>query len=310
MLLLVLNASPVRADVRDDARALALAGIRLLEAGKPEEAIAKLELAESTFHAPPHLLYIARAQRRMGRLVDAHRTLVRVMAEDLLSEAPDAFKKAQRDAAVEATDLISKVPSLVIEIDDGTAPYTAAVDGYKVTSAELEYPVAVDDTGRHEVVVTDAEGNVEAVGGIDAVTPGTRVAVAVRYLGEAPPDTPLSDSEGGVADGGGRFPVLGTVILSLGVAGLIGGAVTGALTLSEAKDIKASCVDDVCPTALEDDADSAKTLGNVSTGLCIAGGIVAAAGLAVLVVELTNEDDLGELGVLVGPGSLALIGRF
>lgn len=313
LLVSVLLAAPAAADIRDDARALALEGIRLLDADQPEKALVKLEQAESTFHAPPHLLYIARAQRRLGRLVDAHRTLVKVMAEDVLEQAPPAFKKAKQDAAVEATDLATKVPSLSIEVVGGSRPISIAVDGTPIPAAHLTFPVAVV-AGPHEVAASDGEGR-RVTKTIEASTAGAKVPVVIDFDAAASSEVPLGpDPEPNGNDGvepGGGFPIVGTVLISLGAAALVGGVITGALTLSEAGDIKASCNQNICPPDLEADADGAKTLGNLSTGLFIAGGVVAAAGVVVLVVELSGDDDTEpDLALRFRPGGLSLSGRF
>ena len=312
VLVVLLLAPSASADVRDDARALALEGIRLLDAGEAEDALAKLEQAESTFHAPPHLLYIARAQRRLGRLVDAHRTLVKVMAEDVLDGAPPAFQKARQDAVVEATDLISKVPSLSIEVSGGTRPISVAVDGAPIPVSHLSFPVAVV-AGSHEVVGNDGDGRRVSTS-VEASAAGVKVPVFLDFAAPASSEEPtpgLSPEPGGDDEAVlGSFPVVGTVLISVGAAALVGGVITGALTLTEADDIKQSCNQNVCPPELEADADNAKTVGNLSTGLFIAGGIVAAAGVAVLIVELNAAEDEPEVGLQIRPGGLSLVGRF
>ncbi len=313
LLVSMLLVVPAAADVRDDARELALEGIRLLDADQPEEALVKLEQAESTFHAPPHLLYIARAQRRLGRLVDAHRTLVKVMAEDVLDGAPPAFAKAKQDAVVEATDLATKVPSLTIEVTGGARPISVAVDGTPIPSSHLSYPVAVV-AGAHEVVASDGEGRRRSKT-VEASTAGVKVAVVLDFDAATPSELPVGPDPEPTGDvhvsSDGSFPIVGTILISLGAAAIVGGAITGALTLTEAGDIKESCNQNVCPPDLEDDADGAKTLGHLSTGLFIAGGVVAAAGIVVLVVELSEgDDDAPELGLQVRPGGMSLVGRF
>ncbi len=66
---------------RDSARALAKAGIALYQQGRHQEAIEQLSSAEKLFHAPAHLLYMARAHAKLGQLVVAHRLYVDVESE-------------------------------------------------------------------------------------------------------------------------------------------------------------------------------------------------------------------------------------
>ncbi|MEM1030251.1 MAG: hypothetical protein AAGN82_07875 [Myxococcota bacterium] len=317
----MMTASPASADVRDEARTLAREGIAELQAGAPEAALAKLQQAEAKFHAPTHLLYIGRAQRALGRLVAAHRTLVRVMREPILPDAPPAFERAKRDAVVEATDLAAKVPSLDIEVTGGEAPVSVTVDGEVVSAALLAFPVAVA-AGTHEVKATDGAGRT-ARRIVEAPAPGATLPVTLDLEPPAvvpsPPPSPSAppSAPGPRADegaGSGDFPVFGTLLLSLGGAGLIGGAVTGALTLGEADDIKSSCDGNSCPPELEAEADDARRLGDVSTGLFIAGGVVAAAGITVLIIELSgSDDDAGgapEVALHLRPGGVVFHGRF
>jgi hypothetical protein len=73
-----------------------------------------------------------------------------------------------------------------------------------------------------------------------------------------------------VASGGGLLLVLGGVF--------------GGLAFSAAGSAKAQCNGNVCLPTAQDDIDHSKTFGNVSTGMFIAGGAVAVAGVVLAIV--------------------------
>jgi hypothetical protein len=62
-------------------------------------------------------------------------------------------------------------------------------------------------------------------------------------------------------------------VLGLGV-----GAVTGAVSLSQASSIKSQCNGNACPSNLKDEHDRAVVLGNVSTATFVIGGAALATG--------------------------------
>lgn len=312
-------AAPARADVTDEARELASEGVVLLEKGKAAEALAKLEAAEAKFHAPTHWLYIARAQRELGRTSDAHRSLVSILAEPIPDYAPDAFLKAQAQAKKDLVGLRPKVATMTIAIEGPRAEAaTVTVDGTSIAPERLKYPLALEP-GEHRVVATAGDAEAErivtvALGQNEAVT----LDLGGRGEGTSPGAAPMPGPSGDVgAEQGGDFPILGTIVLGVGVAGLAAGGITGAVTLSRAGDIKDACTDEgVCPPEQESEADSAKTLGHVSTAMFVVGGVAAAAGIVLIVVDVAGDDggDVAKasprLRLELAPTRLGLRGMF
>ena len=184
-------AGPARADVTDEARALAGEGISLLEEGKAEQALAKLEAAEAKFHAPTHLLYIARAQRELGRAVDAHGTLVSILAEPIPDYAPDAFLKAQAQAKKDLVTLRGKVATVTI---DAAGAEAVTVDGAPIEPARQKFPVALEP-GDHQISSPPA-GEARAEQTVSLVL-GQNESVTLSLGGDTgaaiPDPTPASD---------------------------------------------------------------------------------------------------------------------
>ncbi|MEZ4370610.1 MAG: tetratricopeptide repeat protein [Polyangiaceae bacterium] len=154
---LVLTSVPVFAQTADEvagARSLAEQGFKAYKAEKWQEALDRFERAESLVHAPPHLLYAARASAKLGGYVKARELYNKILRETLAGGAPPAFKQAQKDAAAELPEVEKKIAYLTITIS-GPKPGEADVklDGAEVPKAlvGVERPV---DPGARKVSVS------------------------------------------------------------------------------------------------------------------------------------------------------------
>ncbi len=276
---LLLSASPARAQeggdreqARESARALAKDGYTRLEAGDFAGAITLLRRAESLFHAPTHLLYLARALRGVGRLAEAKGVYERIAGEELASYAPDAFVNAQREARRELDELAPRVPSVTVRVTGGGSLSSLRVDESAVEPAAIARPIDVEP-GRHEIVAV-AAGLPPQTRSI-ALAEGEHVEIAFQAPGA--PEAPKHESWA-------MQPAIAA--LGLGVIGLGVGAVAGAVSASQVSDIRTRCHGDVCPTAERDGAETAATIGDVSTVGFVVGIAGAAAGGALLVIAL------------------------
>jgi hypothetical protein len=82
---------------------------------------------------------------------------------------------------------------------------------------------------------------------------------------------------------GGPHPA-GPILMAVGGAALIAGAITSGLALAADGDLNAMCVDGRCPPSARGQADSLQTLTIVTDALLVGGGVVAASGLILLLV--------------------------
>ena len=291
---------------RERARPIALEGFELLQAGRYNEAIAKLEEAERIFHAPTHLLFIGRARRELGELLTAYDTFIDILIEDIPNYAPEQFQKARSDAQQEADTLRAKIATLVIEVTGVPLDrVTVSIDGTPVPSKRLAHPVGVT-AGAHKVQASadGAKPALESVEGIVGESTEVSLTLTSDEAGSARPDTTSERS----------FPVLATLMLAVGGGALIAGAVTGVMTLSKAGEIKDGCPNNVCALEDQQEADDAKLLGNVSTAMFVIGGVLAATGIVLLIVDPFNDPEPDEpttaLGLRVSPTGAALVGTF
>ena len=123
----------------------------------------------------------------------------------------------------------------------------------------------------------------------------------------APPPAPPDE-----ADSAGPSPIF-WVALGLGGAGLVVGAVTGGIAMSQGSDLQDRCPDNQCLRSdAEDDLNSANSIATVSTISFIAGGVLTAVGVVGLVVTMGGDEEEAAVRIepVVGPGALGLRGSF
>jgi hypothetical protein len=117
---LALSPAPAFAQSAADkatARTLATEGIKLFRANKFAEALDKLQRAQSLYDAPVHLLYIARSQVKLDKLVDGSESYRRLVRFPLEPNPPPAFKEAIESGKQELEELEPKVPTIRIEVE-------------------------------------------------------------------------------------------------------------------------------------------------------------------------------------------------
>jgi hypothetical protein len=301
---------------RNAARMLANEGADRFEAGDYATALERFEAAERLVHAPPHLLFIARAHARLGRLLKARATYRTLADEALAPGAPPLFAEAQGQARVELAALEAQVPAVRVVLKGAAAPEAkVAIDGEPVAPEALAAPVALDP-GDHRIAASlpsgrtaDAHVRLVAGGGVTAVElvleaapPKPPPPASLPAPAPPPPPRPEAPAREGPSPLG---PIL---VLGAGVIGVGVGAVTGALALRNAGELHDVCPDDrPCPTANEAIFDDAKTLATVSTVSFVVGGAALAGGVLWLVLQAGSSSDAGQSAALVvAPGGLGL----
>lgn len=154
------DARPIFAQSAEDkaaSRPLAEEGIAAFRAGQYAVAVEKLERAQQLFPAPVPLLYLARAQIALGKLVEAAETLRSLERMDVGKGASAAAKQAVTDGHGELAQLEPRIPSVKVVVEPAdAADLELSIDGQKVSSAV----VGVDrptDPGSH-VVRAQARG--------------------------------------------------------------------------------------------------------------------------------------------------------
>jgi hypothetical protein len=323
------TAAPVLAQAAVDratARQLGESGQQALVAKDYKTAEDDFRRADSLVHAPTLMLGLARALAGEGKLVEAQEAYRRILREGVAPGSPPVFRKAVDDATKEVDAVEARVGAVTITVKTaGGEPLPSNLqvtwDGAEVAGATLGVKRPADP-GAH-VVHAAAEGyasadltvSVPAGGAVDAPLAITRTAAQPQAgaTGDVLPAAtgPSPDQATASASGRGPWP---WVAFGVGGAGLVTGAVAGALVLSKHSDLAGKCAGGTCPPDQRSTVDGYNTLGTVSTIGFIVAGVGAAAGVTLLLLHPSAEPPARSSGIQVtpvlGPGSIGAIGRF
>ncbi len=324
------------------ARALAQQGQDALDKRDFATAADRFARAGELVHAPTLALGLARAQVGLGKWIAAEETYYRLLHEPVPAGAPPAFTRAIADARKDLAALEPRVPSVTIVVK-GAPAATVTLDGAALPSAVLGVPRPVDP-GKHVVraeadgfapgqsTFTVAERKNEAVtltlehGRAAPPTPTptpTPPVVATRppegtppVVGATPPAGPTApptppETPPPAASGGSLRRTLGFVGLGVGGAGLILGGVTGGLAIPKHNALDKACPDGLCTRAQADAVGNYHLFTTLSTAGFIAGGVLAASGL-VLVLTAPRRAAPASVGVapVIGAGFAGAKGWF
>lgn len=266
---------------------------------------------------PGALLNLAVCEEELGLIASA---FVRFRQfTDLVPSSDDRFAGAKRRMAA----LEPRVPMLRIELAAGAPAGTIVKrDAIAVAGKNLGADLPVDP-GKHVVIVT-APGREERRYEV-TLAEGQKEALKVEPGAEAPSqDTPpaatvttptptLTATTSAPPPPSSGKRTAGFIVGGLGVAGLAVGGVTGALTFSKTSDVEAMCPNpDRCTNEGVAIADSARTLGLVSTVSFIAGAALVGAGVFLVVTGKPSAEAETAFAPVMLPGGAGLWaqGRF
>ena len=288
-------------DTVDDARAIGREGVALYEAGRWNEAFAKLAEADRLYHAPTLVLYMARCKSRLKKLVEAEALYGRVANEALAADASEQFRSAKADAQRELAEITNRIPKLIIAVTGARAAESAvALDGAQVAASDRAGLKV--EPGAHTIVVTRPGGS--PVRRSVVVAESTTQRIQVDLDAAEPPAKPVDP---GPRREGSLVPAC--IAFGVGGAALGVGAVTGVLFLNRVSDLESRCTDSHCPAGDQPTADSAVPLSTVSTVGFVVAGVAATAGVVLLVVRPGGRSDAA-VRARASVGSLAVEGRF
>ncbi len=130
---------------RAAARSAADAGGDAFDQGRYGEALELFSRAEQLVHAPPHLLFMARSDEKLGKLVDARENYLKIVKEKLPANAPAAFKRAQSDAEAEVSAVEARLAYVTVSVKgQDTAGALLSMDGGDLPPAMVGIPFPVD----------------------------------------------------------------------------------------------------------------------------------------------------------------------
>lgn len=285
------------------ARSFAQRGAEAFEAERWEEAIDWFERAERLVHAPTHLLYLARAQRKLGRLVESRETYLALRRETLPETTPTVFAEAQASGEEEFSEVDPLVPTLTVQVTgSGAAQAEVTIDGKPIDAALVGAPRPINPgTYRVQARSGAAESQVQEV----SLTEGEHKEITVELVGvSARPEPVAVQADSGSS--GSNIPAyvafgVGAVGVGLGVVFLVQRSSQD----SEANDLFAGCERaGSCSNAtiekidsLDGSAATSGTLSAVSFGVGAAG---LGAGLVLLLLN-GGEPEAPATGASIRP---------
>lgn len=274
------EAEPIPGGV--DASELALEkghdAVTLFEQGKWGPSLSLFRDAEQLYHSPVFVFYAARCEEKLGKLLDARVHYRSVVEENLGEDAPPIWRKAQADSVTALAALTREIPTLTVEVRGASAPTRVTIDGEAVRpDAIVEL-----DPGVHRVEVSDGARAQARESTLERGQPLERI----RFDVEPAPIAEPQRAKG--------WTVLGAVLTTTGGLGLVGGAVLGALAVDRAASANAALPSTCTPTRscpdfeasrIDPTYDAAFTFAAGADALLIGGGITAAAGIVILIVD-------------------------
>jgi hypothetical protein len=335
-LAVALIASPALAQSDSDratARSLGTDGQQALENKDYKAAEDRFRRADSLVHAPTLMLGLARALAGQGKYVEAQEAYNRIVREGLPPAAPEVFKRALADAKREVEGVSPKIGGATISVRTaagGDVPNAKVVlDGAPVSNASLGVRRSIDP-GSH-VLQVSAEGFKTADVRFDVPEGGSvdqPVTLEAELGAGQPPGTVAATPMPGAAAGGEQSgpshggnnvrAILPWVAFGVGGAGLVTGAITGAIAMGKHSDLAKVCTDKMCPPSESGSLNSYHSVATISTVGFIVGGVGVAAGVVLLVTQPKTES-MAPAGApsttlrvipTIGLGSIGVLGQF
>jgi hypothetical protein len=331
---------------RAAARSFATEGAKAFNEGRFKDAVDLFGRAETLVHAPPHLLFLARAHAKLGEFVKARENYLKIVREPIAANAPPAFVDAKAAAEQEVRDVEPHIASLTIRVEGGAGASDVAVllDGQPVASVMIGAPRPIDPgthkveaggtgfraapqtvalkDGESKVVVLKLEADASAAP-LVAPPPGAEPAAAPGATPAASTGSPTSDQGVSGPEDKSGLRIGSYVALGVGVVGLGAGTLFTLQSSSKRSDADAKfeecggesgCTSDNPLSsevdALDNDARSAMTLGIVGF---VVGGVGLAAGATLFVLSLDDGKSASaepRVSAFVGLGSAGLRGQF
>lgn len=279
-------------EAKDKARDAFKQGAKAFEDKQYERALQLMQQAESFFHAPTHVLYIARSEaalKRLGKARAAYRTIV---DEELPPGASQGFIDARKTAANELQELEARMPKITLLLSPKPLPKDVSVtmNGAPVSPEQLRQTFIVEPaTYVFEAKSPTLEAGRVTVDAAERTT--TEVRLALRPIGQR-----NDESGSSVVTNDSSWPVMKIAslpLMILGGGGLVAGGVLGALHFvrrQEADDKFESC-GAPCESEITDLDNQGTTFGNVAIGALVGGAALVTTGIVLFVLAPNPASD-------------------
>lgn len=292
-----------RAPDTEAALAAGHTGLERYSQGEWQEALERFREADRLAHSPVFVLYAARCEQKLGRLLEARRDLRRIVGEQLPEDAPDAWRVAVADAKRELGELHGRIPRLVVRVEGADLGRVRVSLGARtLRRSELGGPIEVNP-GSYTVIARSQGGLARR----DVrVSEGDPIADVVLRIAAPLPRAPVpparsarsSDSARGESSGSQLAPA---VAFGVGAAAIVTGVVLGVMAASRASGVKERCQGNSCLASDADEGAAATRLANASTVAFAIGGVGIGAGVVLLLVD--GDDGREQRGAMARFGA-------
>jgi hypothetical protein len=298
----LLVALPAHADdkISEEAKGYFRNGVELIQASPPnyQDAYYQFKLAyekSGSWKVLGNLGLCALKLERDGEALEHYTNYLKSGGNDI---DPEERKALERDSLlISGNSAVVNLTAATPDADliDARAGSSVPPQSYKFAGTNLTLRLRA---GTHTLTATSSDGKQEkwevvlspgrtvehrfefaaASAAAPAVTPAPGPTDAVQPM---PTPGPSMSEE---PKKGSPLRLVGFVAAGVGGAALVGGVVTGLMAKSKDKKATDACTNNVCPTSAEGDFDSAKSLATVTNVLFIGGGVLAAAGVGLIIV--------------------------
>jgi hypothetical protein len=306
VLVAVLATGAARAEdkISDEAKAYFRNGVELIQSSPPnyQDAYYQFKLAyekSGSWKVLGNLGLCALKMERDGEALEHYTNYLKGGGNDI---DPEERKALERDSLLisgnsAVVNLTAATPDA--DVVDSRAGSSVPPQSYKFAGTNLTLRLRA---GTHVLTVTATDGKQEKWEVV--LSPGKTVEHRFEFAAAGavgPAATPAATSPAGAEPApagsqpgpptteepkkGSPLRLVGFIAAGVGGAALVGGIVTGLMANSKDKKATEACdANKVCPTSAGADFDSAKSLATVTNVLFIGGGVLAAAGVGLIIV--------------------------
>ena len=274
---------------REQAQALFIKGKQKYDARDFKGALENFRASVEIVQSPNTRLYVARALRELGSLVEAYAEFGRAAAEAKEHEHEDGrYGKAAEAANAERAELGRRVGFLRLNVTRTSDATVLNVGGSPILRAGWGEPVPV------------LPGSVV----VELATPGSPpVSKTLSVSAGQSVDLPLDGGIPGPGEGGPPPPppvvetpsarppwrIMWISGYGVGLVGLVTFAIAGVSSNNTASDLSAKCGNKPCPASLANEVSRGKTEQTIANVGLVFGLLGVAAGTTFLVLDLTSK---------------------
>ena len=304
------------ADQKAAAQALFEEARTLMDQGKFADACPRLAESNRLDHGMATQFRLAECHEKEGKLASAWTHFVEV-ADEARAQGMSDREKVARDRADALRPRLSKLTVAVPDAVRSTTGLEVKRNGVVLGAAQWGAAIPVDG-GKHTIEAS-APGKRAWSKAVDVPAEKGAVSVEVEALADAPADEqhkggyPPGGAPPATGSDGSAQRIAGILVGGLGVVGIGVGIGLGVAAKGSYDDSEGLCNDDnLCSQEGLDIRDDARSLGNIATGVFIAGAVMAAAGVVIIVTAPSSPSAPtgADAALVVKPGGLGFRARF